>query len=123
MLYRLNVIIQAINLLLNISDCNATAESALLTLGDDRTLYFRRQVISPEMNRKWVNDGDTLPFTLKHGSLFLLNPLDEKPTVVSTPEGPVTQRHQHGNVKFPDDNKLSVALALRAVTSKEKVYK
>lgn len=98
--------------------------SALLTLGDDRELNFRRQEITPQKNtpRKWMSDTETLSFCMNHGSLFLLHPHDERPTQVKPPDGP-TQRYQHGNVKFPYPYKLSTALVLRTVTSKEQVHK
>jgi hypothetical protein len=90
--------------------------SAVLTLGDDRTLNFRRQEMPHQLSRSWISDALPLPFTLKHGSLFLLNPHDERPTQINPPNEP-TQRFQHGDVKFPFPHALSAALVFRTVTS------
>lgn len=106
-------------------DSNSQIENtftALLTLGDERELHFRRQETQGDgKKKKWVSDDGTLPFSIKHGSLFLLHPADERPTRTS-PDGPM-QRYQHGDVKFPYPHKLSAVLAFRAVTTRERVYK
>ena len=102
----------------------------MLTLGDDRKLNFRRQrleVSDKTKKRKWTNDTNSESFTMRHNSLFLLDAHDEKPTSTSSPECPTQQgptyRWQHGDVRFPYKYKISAALALRTVTSKERVYK
>ena len=92
-------------------------DSAVLTLGDDREVHFRRQ---EKKDNKWTSDASTLPFVMEHGSLFLFHPRDDKPAPTSQKS---TCRYQHGNVEFPHAHKLSVALALRAVTSRALVHK
>jgi hypothetical protein len=95
----------------------SSVDSAVLTLGDDREVHFKRQ---ERKDNAWVNDASTLPFLMEHGALFLLHPRDEEPT--PTKQNTV-RRYQHGNVEVPHAHKLSVALALRTVTSKEQVHK
>lgn len=91
--------------------------SAVLTLGDDRTVNFRRQELH---NDSWESDANTLPFSCKHGDLFLLYPHDEKPIQTDPPNGP-TQRFQHGGVKLSDPGAISVAMVFRTVISRELV--
>ena len=100
----------------------------MITLGDKRELNFRRQILemSQRTNKmKWVNDYKTkfVSFIMRNGSLFLLNPGDERPTQVDLPNGSVTQRHQHGDIKFPYPDKISAVLCYRTVTSMERVFK
>ena len=106
--------------------------SAVLTLGDDRTVNFRRQELHKNDNQNdlceqhrlsnylWESDANTLPFSCKHGDLFLLYPHDETPIQTDPPNGP-TQRFQHGGVKFSDRGAISVAMVFRTVTSRELV--
>ena len=100
----------------------------MITLGDKRELNFRRQILEMSQRTKkmkWTNDYKTklVSFIMRNGSLFLLNPGDERPTQVDSSNGPVTQRHQHGDIKFPYPDKISAVLALRTVTSMERVFK
>lgn len=102
--------------------------TALVTLGDKREVDFRRQILELSQTtnkKKWVNDTNTplVSFVMRNLSLFLLNPGDERPTQVELPDGPVIKRHQHGDVKFPYPDNISAVLALRTVTSMERVYK
>lgn len=99
-------------------------QRALLTLGDNRKLNFRRQKLEvhPKTEkRRWINDHSSVWFSMKNNSLFLLDPRDEKPTQVF-PEKPA-QRYQHGNVKLPHQDHISAVIALRTVGTKALVYK
>jgi len=119
--------------------------TVLLSLGDTRELKFQRQITSVKDNKRmsWVSgegiigervgDKNTrrstkhcgkkeeLSFSIKHGSLFLLHPDDERPKVIY--DDGTRQRYQHGNIMFPRQDKISFVLAFRVVTSKELMHR
>ena len=80
------------------------------TLGNSRTLYFRkRKVIMGKASKPcWKNDPlPTKEILLCNNSLFMLHPDDEKPQKRYHTEG--LSQFQHGNVNVKEGD-LSIAL-------------
>ena len=58
---------------------------AVLTVGDERTLYFKKRVAvkGSRGKKKWkVTDDSHVSFSLGNNSVFLLHPEDEKPVLI-----------------------------------------
>ena len=90
-----------------------------LSLGESRELQlFRRYgVISKTSQRLvWKEDESfKQSVSLSDGSVFVLHPTDEKPTLVADENGNTTQvQFQHGDIRFK--GALSMGLVFRIVT-------
>lgn len=89
---------------------------AVLTLGDSRTLHFKKRIAmeSKSGRRKWVHTVDEgQNFVLKDNSVFMLDPTDEKPCLRSGDD--YVSQYVHGGVKITNKNDLSIAFAFRVV--------
>lgn len=87
------------------------------SLGDSRTLHFRKRTAVSENGscKSWkIGKNPSHSFELDNNSIFVLHPLDEKPTY--RPPCPYLSQFQHGNVSV-ETGKLSMALVFRNVTS------
>ena len=100
--------------------------TAVLTLGDDHKLLFREQKLVRDKDTEkivWKTRKDRLqlPFNMKNNSVFILNPNDEITRQRGTHDRTLS-RFQHGGVKCPGPNCLSVALVFRTVCCARRVY-
>ncbi len=97
--------------------------TAILCLGERRILRFRLCVVKRNMSTgqpKVHTQSVVKEFTLNHGDLFLLHPLDEKPFVRKELSSPYSSYLQHGGVCM-ESNHLSIGLAFRKVVHCRKV--
>ena len=86
------------------------------TLGNPRTIYFRkRQVIKKQSSKScWENDKHpSKEFILSNNSLFLLHPDDEKPKIRHNSEG--LSQFQHGNAHVKEGD-ISIGIVFRHCT-------
>ena len=89
---------------------------AVLTLGDSRTLHFKKRVlvVSQTKRKRWtVTNDETVSFNLGENSVFLLHPEDEIPSIKCNDN--MQSQYVHGGVKISNKNDLSVAFAFRVV--------
>ena len=87
--------------------------TCVLTIGDSRNLSFQKQKntrYNATKRMRW-KECKTDFFKLKHNSLFVLHPCDERP---HTTRGE-TFRWRHGVTHFTGKNQLSLALVFRNV--------
>ena len=90
---------------------------AVLTVGDERTLYFKKRVAvkGSRGKKKWkVTDDSHVSFSLENNSVFLLHPEDEKP--VERKDDKYVSQYVHGGVNIQNDNDLSIAFVFRVVS-------
>jgi hypothetical protein len=93
--------------------------TVVLTLGENRILpFFRRHVgVSEAGNMVWEDDAAFYEeWELTDGSVFVLHPNDEKPTlkVCQNNNIPIKQQYQHGNIAFKGN--ISIGIVFRIVT-------
>ena len=83
----------------------------MLSVGDKRIIHF----IETEPTAK-VNIGTNTTFPLRHGSVFVLHPQDEKPCFRSS--STIRTTFKHGNIRFggKHDN-MSIAFVFRHTTA------
>ena len=92
--------------------------SVIISLGDDRTLEWRRQIcmLNPKTRRfKWYNvdkNDFCRSFKLGDKTIFIVNTLDERPAI--DPKSGCFIRYQHGNVQVSKKT-MSCALVFRIV--------
>ena len=90
---------------------------AVLTLGDTRTLHFKKRIAQSSKigRKKWVQTDDKgVSFDLTDNSVFMLHPIDEKPCVREGDDH--MSQYIHGGVKITNNNDLSIAFAFRVVS-------
>ena len=90
---------------------------AVLTLGDSRTIYFKKRIVteSKQGKRKWLITQDAgVSYDLSDNSVFLLNPEDEIPRKRRGDE--YISQYIHGGVNITNTNDLSIAFAFRVVS-------
>ena len=98
---------------------NSQAEDscvAVLTLGDSRTLHFKKRIAirSKSGRKKWIQTDDKgISFELSDNSVFMLHPTDERPRVREEDE--CFSQYIHGGIKITNNNDLSIAFAFRVV--------
>ena len=89
---------------------------AVLTLGDKRTLNFKKRVAVAGSNGrlKWqLTDDKLVSFDLCENSLFVLHPSDEIPLRRKGDE--YKSQYVHGGIKIINPNVFSIAFAFRVV--------
>ena len=89
---------------------------AVLTLGDSRTLHFKKRVVVKNKTgrKRWVETQDEgQSFVLCDNSVFMLVPSDEKPCLRSGDE--YVSQYIHGGINITNKNDLSIAFAFRVV--------
>ena len=90
---------------------------AVLTLGDSRTLYFKKRIVtdSTRGKSKWIITQDAgVSYDLNDNSVFMLNPEDEIPRKRGGDE--YISQYIHGGVNITNRNDLSIAFAFRVVS-------
>ena len=87
--------------------------------GSSRQLVFERSTKDPLTDRSWSRIKDCHTFDLEHGSVFVLSPGDEKPTVVANDDSKL-HKTQH-RVRFAG-NGVSIAFVFRCVTKFSKFH-
>lgn len=88
----------------------------IYSLGDSRTLSFRQRSVTNGKKSflRWKTEKvPCQKFELTDNSIFVLHPMDEKPT--HRPPSQSLSQFQHGNVDVKDGN-MSIALVYRNVT-------
>ena len=89
---------------------------AVLTLGDSRTLYFKKRIVTNSKcgKTKWIVTQDKgLSYELNDNSVFMLHPEDEIPRVREGDD--IISQYIHGGVNITNSNDLSIAFAFRVV--------
>lgn len=88
----------------------------VLTIGDSRTLFFKKRVAIPGIRggKKWkITDDEFKSFKLVNNSVFVLDPKDEVP--MKRMGDDYVSQYVHGGISIQNSNALSVAFVFRVV--------
>ena len=85
-----------------------------ITMGDDREINYRRRYSD---EGKWnIDKSFTHTEIMKHGTIGIVHPNDEKPFLMKINNKERLCQYQHGNIRVPL-GKLSIALVFRHVST------
>ena len=97
----------------------ADQPTVTFSCGSNRQLVFGRSTKNPLTDRCWSRIKECQTFDLEHGSVFVLSPGDEKPTVVANDDSKI-HKTQH-RVRFAG-NGVSIAFVFCCVTKFSKFH-
>ena len=103
--------------------CNRTniqeedTPTVTLTIGSSRKIKYRRRL---HKSGKWVVDKSfSFEEVLRHGTIGVVHPDDERPFRFNVGDGVYMAQYQHGGIRV-GDGLLSICLAFRTVTTTAK---